>query len=444
MLKPKVEAAMGDDDVPNDPGDPPRQALDGPAPIARTGEGLGHHNTIVLGIFSSKRISALKIIRATFKSDHHVMVDNWLQSNQQDPDWSAGGQLLPKPDWVFGKPSAPISHSKGVPIEVEIVFEVQPPDAQSVPVSIKGKGTGSAALQKIAFDEWRNLVGGNAAVSLTGPRLTSAPDVVARMSGDIAWDGLPSDVLTRFAAGASWGHTIFVAIDTPMDAGNRETGITHRRMAASIELVQSTGAHGTHEIVQGLMRKLPAYTLDRDPAVPDEYRHPTYFNAKAGAWPLAQFLDKKAECQAIVRFVRAVMLQVGSHGTFEAVIVYSKPFEGKGDKAFEGPLPLSGGGLTDETKMVDGEEWHAMLIDRPVQVGKTYTNAQAGANNYEACLKVTADLHGQSKTLYYGGGTTAAFETADDVLRQCFWGLCWVHFGIIGFTVKAIVKKYAK
>ena len=82
--------------------------------------------------------------------------------------------------------------------------------------------------------------------------------------------------------------------------------------------------------------------------------------------------------------------------------------------------------------MVNGKEWQAALFDRsPRAVGTLFEAGgddngkppYMGPNNYEACLKFTAN----GITRYYGGGMPGlSFDTKELVLSAAFPALVWV------------------
>jgi hypothetical protein len=182
-------------------------------------------------------------------------------------------------------------------------------------------------------------------------------------------------------------------------------------MEKAVQLVAAIGSNDPHTIVGQLMTKFPYYTLRRDPGVPSKYRHPDYLGAYG-------------ECQAIVRFVRNVIKQVGCPGQAETVVVWADPDIEGGNKVLEGPWG-AGTGLRNKERPVGGGSWFAVLVDKdPVAEGRTFPMDHIGLNNFEACLRFTHN----GRRRYYGGGA-GVYNSADEVVKA-FYALCWVSFGI--------------
>jgi hypothetical protein len=177
-----------------------------------------------------------------------------------------------------------------------------------------------------------------------------------------------------------------------------------------------------HFIVWQLMSKFPFYQL-HDDATLAAFKHSGYFNRPTGgAWPMADYIAESGQCQAIVRFVRDVLKELGIPGTTQVVYIYaerSSPYTAK-----ESDVPV-------------GYAWHGppgnerseSLVDTRVtaaDIGRRYPESHTplpggrvsmGFNQYEACMKYT--FGGQS--LYFPGGTNGAiWETADQVLKHSF------------------------
>jgi hypothetical protein len=180
------------------------------------------------------------------------------------------------------------------------------------------------------------------------------------------------------------------------------------------------------------MGKFDGYTLERNPAVPKECRHPKYLPGYldpkdktswvdpyklGGAWLAADYINYGAECQAIVRFVRGVIFQLGCPGEARTVVIWSDPDVNAGNTTLE--ADWGKGGLGGKpSKKVGAEYWFASLADKPV-----YEDSYAdgvGLNNFEACLKFAAD----KKTLYYGGGVQGAYESKEQII-QAFFAVAW-------------------
>jgi hypothetical protein len=363
-----------------------------------------------------KKITQIQLTKLTYKSDHHLMLDNHV-------DWLPTGSLYTKPEWTIGTSCNPVSHSMNQVITLDLEFDVQPPDADPDIGDIIGKAPlktpDSTTLYYTFAATYQKFKGGT--VQVTATLRTVAPDHVIRLTGDIAWS-----VTTRengsFDAGSSTGHDHFITMSTPVNAPTREAGITQRRMRMSVTRVAEANSNDPHAIAKYLQNRFHGYTLKTDPAVPAKYNHPQYFahqgqtESGAGAWPAIEFVDQTAECQAIIRWVRAVMLQVGCPGTMSVVVVWADPSDGK---VKEGDWDAGVGGLVSVQKTVNGKVWQATLADDNVEEGDVIEYGSVGFNNFEACLKLTYG----GKTMYYGGGA-GDYETKEKVITA-FTALIW-------------------
>lgn len=370
-----------------------------------------------------------KLISVTFTSDHGLLTD-------KTDDWKKGGQLFEakdKREWTEDH-SFPISHSRKKKIALTVEFEIGP--AGAAPDS--GTVTGDGGDDALTFRGAIQLAPGRVSASLTADK--ELPDRVAALKNkNIRWTVEGSRATA--VAGTSGKHTIYVTLDTPKNEGKQEDGVTLKRMDKAVELVAGARSTDPHKIVAHLMAKFEFYTLERDPAVPAKYKHPTYFNHAGGAWPMADFIPQTGECQAIVRFVRGVIKQVGCPGEAVTVVVWSDPNVDGGRKALESEWG-KGGGLSGVKKVVDGETWYAALADRnPIRNGQTFRPKQIGLNNFEACLRF--EHNGVKK--YYGGGA-GVYDSPQEVL-SAFYALVWVTFDVNAagndiITIREIVRRY--
>ena len=370
-----------------------------------------------------------KLISVTFTSDHGLLTD-------KTDDWKKGGQLFESKDkheWTKDH-SFPISHTKKKKITLTVEFEVTP--AGAPPDS--GTVTGNGGIGALTFNGSIQLAPGRVAASLTADE-ELADRVQALKNKSIKWTVRGSRASSE--AGTSNKHTIYVTMDTPKNEGKQEDGVTLKRMDKAVELVSAANSTNPHRIVAHLMGMFEFYTLKRNPAVPKKYKHPTYFNTHGGAWPMADFIKQTGECQAIVRFVRGVIKQVGCPGKAETVIVWSDPNVSGGKKALENEWE-KGGGLDKVKKKVGGQTWYAALADRnPIRVGQTFTSKQMGLNNFEACLRFE---HNKVKK-YYGGGA-GVYDSPQQVITA-FFALVWVTFDVNAagnniITIREIVQRY--
>lgn len=418
-----------------------------------------------LGFGRTKITSIQKVLRLTFKTDHHSMTDN-------NSDWQNTGSVFPKPEWTYGKASSPISHTKNQKVLVEVDFEVNPTNADETDADV----TGTAAFGSLVFTATKQKFKGGV-ITVTAESTAPLPDLVEKLTGDIKWsvnttkDGV-------FDAGASWGHTIYVTMDTPISVAGREAGITQYRMEKSVALVQGTGkatapwTAAPSAIVLSLMGLIPDYRLVADPAVNNArpgVSHPDYFNSMGGAWNIADFISAAAECQAIVRFFRAVIKQVGCPGTALIMLIYADPTVNNGNTVLEddmeGPPPNDGlHHVPNQT--VNGHNSFASLLgsardgsNNPVagavKQGAVFDGNKRnlslpkilgiGSNAYEACMKFTDPA---GTTAYYPGGVASAGLPTKEQVILVFQALAWMSSAPGGkptedlLKVEKIVKSY--
>lgn len=401
-----------------------------------------------------KKITLVKVVHVTFKTDHGRLKDN-------NSTWENTGTLFAKPEWDYGKPSKPISQTKNTKVTVEVEFDVYPRDADPTACKI----IGTAAFGSLVFRGSGQISGGFK--TYTASTDGALPDEVDKLTGDIAWSVDTTDDGV-FDAEKSWGHTIYVTIDTPMGdtatVGFFEEGITQKRMDKAVALVKGTGlakppwADRPHQIVQNLMGLIGDYVLVPDPAVPAALKHPTYFSGTTGgAWNIADFIAQSAECQAIVRFIRAIIKQVGCPGTTQVMVIYADPTVNNGNTVLEddNEHPPAGGSGLHHTPMrsVNGRNSFASLVDAyPGDAPGTIFDGNRrgrlpgiGSNAFEATLKFTHA--GTSK--YYPGGTGGGpgLATKEDVIKA-FQALVWLSSPPGGrpsedlVRVEQIVKRY--
>jgi hypothetical protein len=390
--------------------------------------------------FGRKKITSMKVLALTFTTDHNLITNN-------NSDWTNSGSTFSKPpDYTYGHASNPISHTENRRAVVKIDFQVNPPNADPTDADVTGAGFG---LQFKPIPPPPKFQGGTvpsyeAELTISTP----FPNSVQKLTGDIDWTvSTVEDGPFQGADLNSWGHTIYLTMGTPASAPGREAGITQKRMDASVALVAGASSADPHAIAVYITGKFPGYTLVDDPSVPAQFHHPRYLardgetESGCGAWPANDYFAQKAECQAIIRFTMAVMMQVGCPGDMSIVVVWGDP--NNNGAAKEAPWPQ--GGLEGTTKVVNGKTWYAYMIagdDPPVplSVGQVF-DPGSKLNYFEACLKLTAG----GRTMYYGGG--AGDYPSKEQVVTCFQALCWISIinssnGSRQARVEQIVKTY--
>ncbi|HZS57201.1 MAG TPA: hypothetical protein VFA65_22555 [Bryobacteraceae bacterium] len=408
-------------------------------------------------------ITAIKPVRVTFKSDHHMMTDN-------NADWTNSGSVFPKPEWTTRKPSNPISHTKNQKVEIEVDFDVAPANASET----VGDVAGIATFCRLFFSASKQkFKGGLVTVSVRST--TPLLDMVEKLSGDIQWR-VTTVADGAFDVGSSSGHTIYVTWDTPISVSGHEAGITQKRMELAVKLVgdaivsagyaesrlvpedanQPVSSNiSPHWIVNDLMRQVKGYELVPNPNVPAQFDHPQYFNDRGGAWTMADYLSYSAECQAIVRFYRAVIKQVGCPGLAQIMAVYARPDVDNGNTVLEDDMETnSASGLNAVSpKRVGDRSFVAALLDKDPgsDPGKIFDGNRRGRipgiglNTFEACLKFTfpepqsGATPEAGATQYYAGGTGGSVMDNKERVIKVFWALVWYSF-VLGQPGEYLVK----
>lgn len=376
-------------------------------------------NDILDSFFTKVEINETKIVSLKFESDHQVLLDN-------DADFSKNGKPIGAPEWKFGKPSRPIAHTKARKVDVEIELEVFPLNADAFDCTVVGEAIFEPKTT-LTFRLNQRLKGGKFTLKLSSAE--ALPNQISTLKGVIRWTvEAPKAKKTKFDSGDSFGHRIFLTFGQPADPPDREAGITTKRMSSAVDLVAATGSLDPHTVIGSLMaQNFPEYTINKNKQVdPDgKLNHPKFFNDTGGAWRILENLNAAAECQAIVRCVRAIASVLGMPGTFEFILATvdadsGLPFEEDG---------ATGRGLTDERRPVNGRVGQPFLTpEPPLPIGTVFeigAKSSPDLNFFEACLRFTQG--GKSK-LYPGGlgDQPQSFDDVDAVVRFSFRSLILV------------------
>lgn len=369
-----------------------------------------------------KRLEWIRLVSLEYKTDHRLIKD-------EESDWTNTGNLYPTPHWKEGMDEAhPITHNMDEKVELKLVFEAGPDGACAESGDILGIGPDG-----IQFKSPATFAPGTLSLRLKSDR--KLPREVTDYYLFIDWS-----VKTPPASySGTTGGWCYLTMDDPKDKRQIEDGVTRKRVAKAVTLVREAESLHPHTIVGYLMDLFPFYTLEREALVPNELKHPSFFNTKGGAWHMADYLDISGECQAIVRFVRGVLHQVGCPGEAETMVVWADPDIERGARVLQRPgTPIT---LHRHKKQVNGIWWRPGLADRdPVSVGSKFTTDEMGINMYEACLRFT---HG-GETKYYGGGA-GVYDSHDEVIGA-FYALVWYSLDYQGntmyFHIREIVRRY--
>ncbi len=363
----------------------------------------------------------IKLASVRFRSDHGMLTDYFT-------DYKRTGTRFEDKDpreWTTDH-SFPISHTKNRKIELTVEFDVSPPDGTPGEGTVRGDG-GDGYL---SFSGKALFAPGKVTVDLTAD--AALPDEVVKLDKrSITWRVTCPD--SSVVAGVSGEHTLYVTVDKPIVEGQTEDGVTWRRMEKAVDLVGKAWKAGRRRpvrIVDYIFNQFEGYTLgyeylsDRQQRYlrdhPDERRKlddvdfAAYFNtAKGGAWPLGDFTEYGGECQAIVRFTRGVIHQVGVPGKAEKVLITadaSDPYTAREGSEPTGPRADRGYALVD-AKVKFGEKY-----------GRDDLNSEGekvGWNNFEAYL-VFSDANTGDED-WFGGGVGKLDESQDPL--YVFYGL---------------------
>jgi hypothetical protein len=390
--------------------------------VEETGSGLKHDPTDPV-MPCPKRLLTIELISLRFWSDFGLI-------KNQETKWTDTGSRYPVPEWLTGRQLAsPIVHRLDKNVKLDLTFKGGPPGACAEKGTIAGAGPAGLTFSKdVTFKP------GKQTFTLMSPETTA--NEVNELDMSISWSAATE--LASYA-GRTQNET-YLTMAKPMNEGHQEDGVTKNRAKTAVRLVSEAASLEPHKIVESLMAKFPFYTLRRDPDVPAEHVHPTYFNKSGGAWPMAEFTSKSGECQAIVRFVRGVLKQVGCPGSAKTYVVWSDPNVSNGQKVLEAEYPRRT--LHDRNKKVNGVVWSAALADRdPVAVDTVFTPDTMGMNTFEACLRFE---HGGT-TKYYGGGA-GIYDSHEEVIHA-FYALVWFSWetdavGNTNYRIQEIVQRY--
>jgi hypothetical protein len=434
--------------------------------VMRTGGGLTHRNAV------RKKVTELSIARLTFLSDHGLLTNiapestNWRTGGKRYVDLEGGAHWKP----AAGK-SFPVSVTKGTSLQIELELSVVLADTDPIEGTIHGEpaGGGRATESFLQFDG-KVVVGGGTSVKVSLTAKGPLPDEIVELDArSIAWKVTLAG--ETFDLGSTGPHRLYLTYGKPDPGGLPmptpfgpqpppvEDGITEKRMRAAVnrthEMLQqavglvdpstqlSLDRNDPHVIVNMLFRTFKGYALIADKGLAT-FNHPTYFNRQGGAWPMADHIDESGECQAIVRFIRAVLMQIGCPGEAKLVVVFASFDVDRGATPLEddiippdpdktkyrpdpdkgGKMGVSGGLQRDELRSVKIRGVDRMVVlglaDSPVKPGQML-EVSTVLNAYEACLKFTFG----GKMRYYGGGVPGSdFTSALEVLHV-FASLVW-------------------
>ena len=139
----------------------------------------------------TRTFNEIKTVSLEFIGDHAMLKDNAT-------DWTNTGNAFPKPEFTYGKQSAPISRTKDNVLAVKVGLEVWPADAPQMPCTITG-----ATTWGLSFTTKFPLQGGQQVVILESAE--KLPNRVTKLAGDIEWT-VDNGADGPMKADHSWGH----------------------------------------------------------------------------------------------------------------------------------------------------------------------------------------------------------------------------------------------
>lgn len=335
----------------------------------------------------SLTVADVAITQIRFVSDHGVIIDN-----DDNIDYSDVGLPFDEPEWLLSQArNAPISHTLGIPVEVDIRVSIIPQGLSPSNIGIQ-----TAGLPGFEFQGFRAAQGGNNDYSLISQ--TPLPERLQHLETPLDWS-ITGD--THWSIGRvrlrSGPHEVFATFGPPRDITQLYHSPTLARFRLAFAELGTLNSLNPHEIVEHVLQGQGAFDLDA---------------GQENAWWVP---DRGGDCHSIVRFTENVSTLLAVPGVFERKNIYA--IETAPTAAIE--VPGSHRGLNDDIRYHPAHpNWELALKD---------TNG--GANAFEAVAKLTAC----GETRYYAGGTDLVFLNKDDVLTV-FERLAWGE-GILGVWI---------
>ncbi len=368
-----------------------------------------------------------------FGGSHNVLHANDVLSDLPpeipDPfriDWGHSGEPHSQPAWrrADGR-NVPVSYTRGTTMSPLLVLTVElrrgdPPQGRLV-----GTPVGREEPAFTFVSSFVTLRRGNISlqVDADGP----LPEWPQRMDRRISWR-----FDTRNGAvdiEESGPHTVFVTFDTPVNTGRyEEQGATRARMDESMRRVAETGARpGPLALIDRLVKNCGGMVLQIN-QLSDEKRREIEENdslkrymrevgwphfmhkgpergmldterlrRQGGAWPLASLRRYGGECQAIIRFVRGVLHQLGfSDGKISGKYVSAD---------FRNPShAIISRASSDACCRGPEQECEYALLSRRIPGVGVYDCEEIAPNTYEAYLQYRYEKDGNRYQAWYGGG----------------------------------------
>ncbi len=436
--------------------------------VSRTGDGLTHRNTL------RKRIVAIRAEQLTFLTDHGLLRPgpSPVVELSDCPDYRFGGPFfkdMATHHFQQGSHSYPISQTKGSSITVQVSFTIAPLDASVVPGEIEGHLVSSGDAEESSFLRFSGVgnFGNGAATEVVLTAKAPLADRIHALEGkEIAWTVRIGGKV--FDAGRTGPHDIYVTYDTPNDdrspemtpfglvTAQIEFGITVARMKtaigaitmglAKLEVLRKHLAGKGKEhlleidedspftLAQALNHVFGSYILTKKASVPEDFNHPSFFGwTSAGAWPAFFFREQQAECQAMVRFVRAALRQVGCPGNTAWVVVYASPVPNPNQALEDGvspPDPAPDKYYPGTPKLALGLHRFPLPNAALALAGGEYKVGEQNRpdlNSYEACTKISFG----GDTRYFPGGLRGLWTRDRQEVLHVFKHLLLTDFKVV-------------
>jgi len=340
-----------------------------------------------------------------------------------DWSWSTSGTPFATPEWGGGR-SAPVCLQRGTRIEATAVVELK----MSANKPIKGR-----LLAHETTEDRRDLYLRSERVTLDSGTHSVVMKAKSRLP---AWPEQIDDRQLKWTFKTSKGdiqlgttgpHTVFTVFNSPLRDDQPEDGATYARLLRSTRIVSSIGKTDPVDLIDQIFASFPSYVLGFRYLPDSEIQHietvehlkpymlnvdwPRFMHkkdeprlaAQGGAWPLGTLERYGGECQAIVRYIRGILMQLGHSGKVEPMYVNASAHDPH--TAIIRDYGTACGGPSDQHSY--------SLVDRPVEVGKAYDvdGDEVGWNNYEAFLRYAYERDGTTYHAWYGGGIGLVGET---------------------------------
>ncbi len=224
-------------------------------------------------------------------------------------------------------------------------------------------------------------------------------------------------------------HTVFVTFDAPVDEGEEEDGGTPPRMQEATRRAMEIGPTDPVDFIRRLFANFPSHVLnfedlsaDKQEKIqshPDLGRYmqqvdwPQFLHVdkeeeevercreeQGRTWPLAELEEFSGECQAIVRFIRGILTQLGVGRAFgESVSIWYVTADAREPyRPIIKDVPVHCRGPRPQQRY--------MFVDRPVE-NRVYRPEEFSSlriSTFEAFLRYRYREGGSAYQAWYSGG----------------------------------------